>query len=103
MRTALLDLLVIVPGAQHPVESDRQFVRDGQGGHRAQTGGPTLLDVALRERLRASQGARFACGAVRVSHWLQLAAERVIGRPVSLNRGGSLNRKSWCSTGPNTW
>lgn len=33
MRTALLDLLVIVPGAQHPVKSNRQFVRDGHFGH----------------------------------------------------------------------
>ena len=30
-------------------------------------------------------------------------AERLIGRPVSLASGESLNRKSWSSTGPNTW
>jgi len=28
---------------------------------------------------------------------------RLIGRPASLDRGGSSDKKPWCKTGPNTW
>jgi|SRR5208282_3590254 len=32
-----------------------------------------------------------------------LVAERLIGRPASLDFRESLNKQSWCRTGPNTW
>src|ERR1035441_8678405 len=33
----------------------------------------------------------------------RLVAERLIGRPASLDSCESLNKQSWRSTGPNTW
>ena len=50
---------------------DDQASRRGQGGHCPQAGGEVVLDVALRGRLSARQGARFACEAVRVPRWSQ--------------------------------
>jgi transposase len=50
------------------------------------------LDVALRARLSTRQGARFACGAVRLAQWLRLEAEVLIGPPVSSRAGESLNK-----------
>jgi len=32
VRTALPDLLIVLPGAQHPIQPDRQFVRNGHFG-----------------------------------------------------------------------
>ena len=52
-----------------PSPVDDQASRGGQGGHRAQVGGSVVLDVALRRGLQQGDGARFACGAVRVAPW----------------------------------
>jgi hypothetical protein len=71
---------------------EEQAPRRRQSGDRAQAGHSVVLDVALRARLRASQRAQFARGAVRVPQWLRLKAENLIGRPVSLAVGGSLNK-----------
>ncbi len=48
---------------------DGQASRRSQGGHRTQTGGSSVLDVALRAELPTDDGARFACGAVRLAQW----------------------------------
>jgi hypothetical protein len=42
-----------------------------------------VLDVALRAELHPDRGARFACGAVRLTRWLRLEADFLIGRPAS--------------------
>ena len=62
------------------------------GGYRPQTGRSFVLDVALRAKLSAGSGARFACGAVRTAQWLWIEAESLIGRPASLARRESLTK-----------
>ena len=54
---------------------DEQASRRGQGGYRPQAGGSFVLDVALRGRLSARQGARFSREAVRVPRWSLHAAD----------------------------
>ena len=53
-----------------------------------EAGDSFVLDVALRARLPAGEGARFARGAVRKAHWPGDCADKVIGHPTSLLRLG---------------